>query len=82
MTLPEQGTQEWKELRRGSDDGQTILEIKKNNVDFHEMARSEKSHRAHNAQIQWQMFCAGVENCSPEVYLQVLKNLEIGEYNS
>lgn len=46
-----------------SDDGQTILEIKKNNIDFHEMARSGKPHPAHNLQMQWQMFCADVVNC-------------------
>jgi len=46
-----------------SEDGKTILEIKKNNIEFHEMARSGKPHPAHNAQMQWQMYCADVVNC-------------------
>lgn len=45
-----------------SADESLILEIKKNNQTYHEMARSGKIVDFHNLQVQIQMFCADVQN--------------------
>lgn len=57
-----------------SEDRQLILEIKKNNVDFHEMARSGSVVDFHQCQMQAQMYCTGLSMCH---YLSYRKGDEI-----
>ena len=56
--------------------GNFILEIKRNNKDFHEMARSGKIIDFHRKQILWQMYCAG-EQVEKAYYLSYRKDDEI-----
>lgn len=44
-----------------SADRKTILEIKKNNIEFHELAKRGKVPEFHYAQAQWHMFCLDEE---------------------
>lgn len=57
-----------------SEDNKTILEIKKNNKEFHELTRSGTVHASHNAQMQHQMYVTGLEEC---YYLSYRKDDEI-----
>lgn len=59
-----------------SADGKCLLEIKKNNIGYHEMARRGQVVEFHRAQMQWQMYCAGpdVHNCH---YLSYRKGDEV-----
>ena len=40
-----------------------ILEIKNNNIEFHEKAKSDEIVEFHQAQMQWQMYCADALEC-------------------
>jgi putative phage-type endonuclease len=57
-----------------SEDGSIILEIKKNNRDYHEMARSGNVVDFHQCQMQAQMYCTGLDVCH---YLSYRKGDEI-----
>lgn len=57
-----------------SRDNQVILEIKKNNKEFHEMARSGIVHSSHNAQMQHQIYVCSLSEC---YYLSYRKDDEI-----
>jgi putative phage-type endonuclease len=46
-----------------STDGKTILEIKKNNKELHELAVSGKLPSHYNAQVQHQMYVTGLKSC-------------------
>lgn len=42
---------------------ETVLEIKNNNREYHEMAKDGKVIDFHLCQMQWQLFCTGYDNC-------------------
>lgn len=42
-------------------DRKTIVEIKKNNASYHQMAKEGKVIPFHIAQMQWQMYCTGID---------------------
>ena len=57
-----------------TDDGKTILEIKRNGKENHEIARSGKPCDYHYVQIQWQMYVSGAREV---YYLSYRKDDEI-----